>query len=620
MPTYIAPGVYSEEVDLSLYTPQLSTSILGLVGCFKKGPVNRITFISNRSQFEQIFGTPLRGDLGHAAHAALYFLRWGSQLKVVRVGDANIARSKVEIFDNNAVSIGFIRGVTEGEWADGIQVVITAHLVPSENDPSTSETVYNVQIYAATDGVVDSTGNTRFDGFKPLETFEHVVFDNTADTRYVEKIVNGVSQYIIFDFTEELIPALLGPSTPRTGTISSSGINVTGTGTFFTTELRVGDTITANSETRTVTSITTNTALTVNTAFTSPLSGASFTAATTKVNVLADGNDGTASVQASDIIGHAITVIDPETNYHVTTLTGIRAFEDPLVEDINLLSAPGFNHVREVADFLITTAQTRFDCLAVLDTPDLRNAQDIKDYVEGELGTVGNLWSSFAPLASSNRAAIFGPWIKIFDSYNNEEIFVPPSVRTLGVFAYNDNVSYPWYAAAGPNRGLLFNTLDVRFRLSLGDVEEIYGFGVNVNPVQVTVDGILINGNKTLQRKPSLLQNIHVVRMLMYAEKVIATATRYLQWEPHDPITWRRYINLVEPFLQDIVSKRGITEFRIKCDSETNTALYINQGTMVAELHIIPTNAVAVIVNRYVIHPHGAQLESSTAGQAQTLP
>jgi phage tail sheath protein FI len=106
----------------------------------------------------------------------------------------------------------------------------------------------------------------------------------------------------------------------------------------------------------------------------------------------------------------------------------------------------------------------------------------------------------------------------------------------------------------------------------------------------------------------------------MYAEKVIATAVRYLQWEPHDPITWGRYVNLVNPFLNEIVAKRGITSFKVKCDAETNTAYYINQGQMVAELHIIPTNAVAVIVNRYIIHPHGAQLETSSAGAGQTIP
>lgn len=615
MPTYIAPGVYSEEVDLSLYTPQLSTSILGLVGGFKKGPVNRITFISNRSQFEQVFGTPLRGDVGFAAHAALYFLRWGHQLKVVRVVDANAARADIEVFSDDLVpiSLGFIRGVSEGDWADNIRVVIYSEQIPSEDDPTIPETVYNVRIYAATDGRVDAFGVLRFDGFAPLEVFENVIFDDSADIRYVEKIINGNSQYVIFDMDDEGNPYLYGTSTARTGTISSAGTTVTGTGTSFLSQVRVGELITSVGQTRTVTSIVSNTVLTTDTAFAPVIpGGSSFTIASTLVHILTGGDDGTTNLQPDDIIGD----YTPSTGI----ATGIRAFEDPLVEDINLLSAPGFNHVREVADFLIVTAQTRFDCLAVLDTPDLRTAQDIRDYIQGNLGTVGNPYASYAPLTSSNRAAIYTPWVKVFDSYNNEEIYVPPSVRTLGIFAYNDNVAYPWYAAAGANRGILFNTLDVRFRLTLGDVEFIYGFGVNCNPIQVTVDGILVNGNKTLQRKPSLLQNIHIVRMLMYAEKVIATAVRYLQWEPHDPITWRRYINLVEPFLQDIVAKRGITEFRVKCDAETNTAYDINLGQMVAELHIIPTNAVAVIINRYVIHPHGASLESSTAGNAQTIP
>ena len=628
MPTYIAPGVYSEEIDLSLYTPQLSTSILGLIGGFKKGPLNRITFISNRSQFEQIFGTPLRGEVGFAAHAALYFLRFGHQLKVVRVtgqtgGVDDAVRSKIEVFNDAVVpvSMGFIRGVTEGDWADNIRVIITPHVVPSEDPPFTPETLYNVKIFSALDGLVDSTGNRRFDGFTPLEVFEDVVFNSTANVRYVEKIINGNSQYVIFDLDMELNPTLFTSFTARTGTISSVGTTVTGVGTLFATEVRVGDKIKSGVQTRTVTAIGNPNAfsLTTDTAFSPALPPASvFTVATLLVHTLTGGNDGTDNIQDTDIIGRNIVTVDIPTGFHFATLTGIRAFEDPLIEDINLLSAPGFNDHRAVADFLITTAQTRFDCLAVLDTPDLRTAQDIRDYVEGNLGTPGNLWSVYAPLTSSNRSAIYGPWVKIFDSYNNEEIFVPPSVRTLGVFGFNDNVAFPWFAAAGPNRGILFNTLDVRFRLSLGDVEFIYGFGVNVNPIQVTIDGILVNGNKTLQRKPSLLQNIHIIRMLMYAEKIIATAVRYLQWEPHDPITWRRYTDIVNPFLNDIVTKRGITSFRVKCDSETNTPYYINQGQMVAELHIIPTNAVAVIVNRYIIHAAGASFEGS--GSSTSIP
>lgn len=544
--SYIAPGVYSEEVDLSLYVPQLSTSILGLVGVFPKGPVNTITFISNRTQFEQVFGSPLRGELGFAAHTALYFLRWGNQLKVVRVGDSNIAQSSANILGNDPGQsvIGQFLGVTEGQWADGLQVTIDGHEVPTEEDASVFETVYIIKVYTADAGIVDELDPliVDFTGWQPLEIWNDVQFDDPTKLNYVEKVINGNSIWI----SVQMSKVGMDPDTTVTAT-------------------------------------------------------------------LAGGNDGSANVQATDIIGS----FDSQTGIY----SGIMAFEDPLVEDINLLSAPGFNHDRDVADALITTAIQRFDCLAILDTPDVRTAQDMADYVKGSLGSPGNPWAGYAPLGSSNRAAIFGPWVKIFDSYNNEEIFVPPSVRVCGVFAFNDNVAYPWFASAGPNRGILYNTLDVRFRLTQGDVEYIYGFGVNINPIKVQVDGILIDGNKTLQRKPSLLQYINVVRMLMYAEKVIATVSRYLQWEPHDEITWNRYRGLVSPFLQDIVTKRGITAFSIKCDKETNTDFYIDRGQMVAELHIIPVTAIGVIVNRYVIHPHGTNLESSTlSGTQQTLP
>ena len=96
--------------------------------------------------------------------------------------------------------------------------------------------------------------------------------------------------------------------------------------------------------------------------------------------------------------------------------------------------------------------------------------------------------------------------------------------------------------------------------------------------------------------------------MLMYAEKAIATGVRYLQWEPHDERTWRLYESVVNPFLADIAANRGITEFKVKCDADTNTAYYVNNNQMVAELHIIPTTAVEKIVNKYIIHAHGATL------------
>ena len=61
-----------------------------------------------------------------------------------------------------------------------------------------------------------------------------------------------------------------------TGTVSSSGTTVTGSGTAFTSQLAVGDIILSDSQTRRVATITNNTSLTTDAAFSGALSGDTF--------------------------------------------------------------------------------------------------------------------------------------------------------------------------------------------------------------------------------------------------------------------------------------------------------------------------------------------------------
>jgi len=504
MSIYIAPGVYNEELDLSLYVPRLTSSILGLVGTFEKGKLDERNLITSRVMLKQVLGNPLRGTDGNAWQALDYFLRWGTQAQVVRVGDVSCAKAEIAIESDDTVPVamGTVKAIYEGDWANGLQVTMETDTVPTEDGLST-ETIYIVKVFASGDNVATDD---------PLEQWINVVFDDTADENYVEKIITDeTSLYIYFDLSAEGIPDASSTWT------------------------------------------------------------------------LASGDDGTTAVSNAEII------------------IGIDLLEDASVVDINLMSAPGWNDDPTTAVYMIATCVARADCLAVLDLPDVTSAATMVTYVRGT-----GAYSTVIP--SANRAAIYGPWIQIYDRTNKENIWVPPSVRVLGVFAYNDSHAWPWFAVAGPNRGILYDTLDVRFGMTKGDIEATYGAQNNINPIRKTVDGFLIDGNKNLQRKPSLLQNIHIIRMLMYAEKVIATAVRYLLWDPHDERTWRMYESVVNPFLADVAANRGITEFKVKCDSDTNTDYYINLGQMVAELHIIPTTAVEIIVNKYIIHSHGATL------------
>ena len=86
MPTYLAPGVYVEEVESgSRPIEGVGTAVAAFVGLATDGPVNQPTLVSSWDRFCQVFGKPVEGyHLAHAVHG--YFLNGGGTCYVVRIG------------------------------------------------------------------------------------------------------------------------------------------------------------------------------------------------------------------------------------------------------------------------------------------------------------------------------------------------------------------------------------------------------------------------------------------------------------------------------------------------------------------------------------------------------
>lgn len=284
-------------------------------------------------------------------------------------------------------------------------------------------------------------------------------------------------------------------------------------------------------------------------------------------------------------------------------MIAIDEFSNPETIDINIISCPDFAGNKAIANKLIQICETRYDCFALIDPPYGLTPQKVVDWHDGD-----GQWSSENSLNSS-FAALYYPWTKIYDVFNKRNAWVPPSVKMLAVYAYSDSVSEPWFAPAGLNRGRLFNTLGVERYLTIGERDLLYGTPSSVNPiVDFPADGIVAWGQKTLQRKPSALDRVNVRRLMIYISKVLATAVKYLVFEPNDPITWSRYMMLVEPLLDDIKSRRGLYEFSIKCDKSTNTAYHIDNNEMVAEVWLQPTKVAERIITRFIITNTGVAM------------
>jgi phage tail sheath protein FI len=180
----------------------------------------------------------------------------------------------------------------------------------------------------------------------------------------------------------------------------------------------------------------------------------------------------------------------------------------------------------------------------------------------------------------------------------------------IAAYAYNDNTAEVWYAPAGLNRGHLSTPLKADYNPTKGEHDLLYGDGNAVNPIATfKQDGLNIWGQRTLKRTPSALDRVNVRRLLLYLEKVLATATRSLVFEPNDSSTWLSFRNLVTPLLDSVKTRRGITEFKVVCDATVNTPDVIERNEMKAMIYIKPTKTAEFIQLNFIVTSQNSSFE-----------
>ena len=67
---------------------------------------------------------------------------------------------------------------------------------------------------------------------------------------------------------------------------------------------------------------------------------------------------------------------------------------------------------------------------------------------------------------NNNYVATYFPDIINYESTINENVTLPASVAAIKALAFNDAVSFPWFAPAGFNRGALEEVKNTKLRLN----------------------------------------------------------------------------------------------------------------------------------------------------------
>ena len=296
---------------------------------------------------------------------------------------------------------------------------------------------------------------------------------------------------------------------------------------------------------------------------------------------LAGGTDGTGSDSENNTALVGLANLDPK--------TGMQALDDDAL-NISVAMVPG-GYDQTVQDNLVTLAENTQNFLALVSPPEgVGTAQDAIDWSNG--GSESRTAS-----LNSSYAAIYWPHVKVFSVFDGKDRFYDPAIFAARQMAFTDNSAETWFAPAGFVRGKLSKPSEVEVKLNQGDRDSMYSGGNVINPiVNFPQQGITIFGQRTSQRAASALDRVNIRRMMILIRKQILASTTAFVFEPNDPITWQRIETLINPMMDDIKQRRGITEFRVVCDETTNTSVRIDRNELWCKVLIKPTKTAEILI------------------------
>ena len=268
----------------------------------------------------------------------------------------------------------------------------------------------------------------------------------------------------------------------------------------------------------------------------------------------------------------------------------------------NIAAVPGYP---ELADELLTLGIDRKNTVfSIADAP-LRLADDstsVKAWINNTNNAVEN--GEDGMLSKSSEMAVYYPH-GLTTNLDGTNIMVPGSHMALRTFAFNDQVSFPWFAPAGFQRGVVNNATSVGYlkakegeftpsALNEGQRDAYY---LNkVNPVtNFPGRGISIFGQKTLNASASALDRVNVSRLIIYLREQLDDAVKPFLFEPNDQITRNQASSVVSRLLDSLVSQRGLADFLVVCDTTNNTPARIDRNELHIDVAVQPIKAVEFI-------------------------
>ena len=279
-------------------------------------------------------------------------------------------------------------------------------------------------------------------------------------------------------------------------------------------------------------------------------------------------------------------------------LTGYNLFEnsDEVRVDYLLMGSSQSSELetQAKANLLIALAEGRKDCLAVI-SPHRGNVVNVNNTTT----QTANVLNYYSKINSSSFAVLDSGYKYVYDRFNNEFRYIPLNGDVAGIMARNGIESFPWLPPAGAQRGVVNNSIKLAFNPTKAQRDQLYS--ARINPIiNQQASGAILFGDKTALSYKSAFDRINVRKLFLTVERSLESASNSQLFELNDEETRANFFNIVEPYLRDIQSQRGIEDFRVICDETNNTPAIINNNEFRADIFIQPARSINYVTLTFV--------------------
>lgn len=302
------------------------------------------------------------------------------------------------------------------------------------------------------------------------------------------------------------------------------------------------------------------------------------------------GHDGAFPNPAADFAGEAA---DPD-NASIKA-TGLEALAE--IDDISIVALPDSGDLgsdtssRVAAQTLVTHATKMRYRIAVVDGPVGSSLNEIRDY-RGQF--------------DSKYAALYYPWIKIYDPNERfsqgtppRQLLLPPCGFVTGIYARND-INRGVHKA--PANEIVRGLTQFEININKPRNEVINPEGINALRF-FDGRGYRVWGARTMSSDPEW-KYVNVRRLFNYIEHSIDKGTQWAVFEPNNDRLWDNIRRTIEDFLlvlwRDgaLLGRKPEEAFFVRCDRSTMTQNDLDNGRLICLIGIAPVKPAEFVIFR----------------------